>query len=178
MAATLQRIIKAFAVHLALLLAAVGIAYGAVHGETSLSAAVRVQYEGQPADVLLQLVADARGRVVGWLIASFASGWLAASLFIAAAQRTQPVNERQAASRRGLWSGLLLATILASAGLAWMRLFSLGVSTDLSGGGFMAALIGGGVLVVLAYHLGTGLSVKAAMRPSVPGGTALPDFWS
>lgn len=178
MAATLQRIIKAFVVHLALLLIAVGLAFAAVHGEASLSAAVRLQYEGQPADVLLQLAADARGRVIGWLLASFAIAWLAASLFIASTQRTQPANERQAASRRGLWSGLLLAVILASGILAWMRLFLLGVSTDLAGGGFMLSLIGGGVLMVLAFYLGTGLSVKAAMRPSVPGGTALPAFWS
>ena len=174
MAATLQRITKAFAIHLLLLLAAVGLAYAAVHGEESLSAAIRTQYQDQSADVLLQLVADARGRVIGWLLASFAVGWLASSIFLAAAQRTQPANERQAASRRGLWSGLLIVTVAVTGVLAWLRLFALGVSTDLASSGFMLALIGGGVLVLLAYYLGTGLAVKAAMRPSVPGGTALP----
>lgn len=178
MAAILQRITKSFAIHLVLLLIALGLVYGVVNGQENLSAAVRLQYEGQSSEVLQQLVADARGRIMTWCLVSFAISWLASSIFLTSAQRTLPANERQAASLRGLWSGLLLVVVIAVAVLAWLRLYSLGVSTDLASGSFMIALVGVGVLVLLAFYLGCGLAVKAAMRPSVPAAGALPGFWS
>lgn len=178
MAATLQRITKAFAVHLLLLIAALGVVYLAVHGQESLSAAVRTQYEGQAEEVMLQMVADARGRIMFWCLTIFITSWLASAVFLAVAERTQPTNIVQAASRRGLWSGLFILLVVIAGVLTWIPMFAREVSSDLASGSFTASLVAGSFLTLLAFYLATALAVKAAMRPSVPGATALPDFWS
>ncbi len=178
LAAIVQRIIKSFVVHLVLLLIALVLVYGAVRGQDSLGTAMRMQYDGQSSDVLLQLVADARGRIMTWCLISFGVSWVASSMFLATAQRTQPSNDLHAASRRGLWSVLLLFVVAAMAILAWLRLYGVGVSTDLASGTFLIALIGGAILVLTGFYLGCALAVKASMRPSVPGATALPAFWN
>jgi lipid-A-disaccharide synthase-like uncharacterized protein len=176
MGAVMWRIAKAFFVHLPILLLTLGCIYFATSGQDSLSIAVRERYRGASSQALLTVLGDARGDLLTWCAAAFAVSWLASSLFLVAAQRTYPANEAEAGSRIGLWSLLLVVTIGFAVGNGWLALVR--ARLDLLTQSFFLAAILGGLGLLLAYYLSTGLMVKRVMRPSVPLAAALPSQWS
>jgi|GEM_PF-4108179 len=178
MGAIMWRVVKSFFLHVALMLLALGLIWLVVQGQDALSAAVRLRYQGRSAQALLTVLEDQRGRLMMWCFISFLVSWLASSVFLAAAERARPAGEIEAKGKIGLWSLMLVVTIVFVIFTAWLNLIEAGVSASLSSGTFLTAVLIGGIATVLAYYFATGLMVRRVMRPSVPLATALPTTWS
>lgn len=176
MGAILWRIVKSFFIHLPILLITLALIYFLCDGQESLSLAVREQYRGASSRALTTVIGDARGDLMMWALAGFAISWLTSSLFLAACERSAPANEREARGKLGLWSFLLIATILLAAANGWLSL--LRAQASLLTGTFMAVLLIAGLGILAAYYLATGLMVRRVMRPSVPLAAGLPARWN
>jgi hypothetical protein len=178
MGAIAWRMTKALFIHLAILAVALGLIYLAAQGQESLSAEVRARYQGRSPLALLTVLSDARGELMMWAGVGLLASWLCTSLFVISAERAQPCNDREAASRIGLWSGLLLVALSLQAFYGWLNLLRAGVSGELTPSTFMVAVAVGLIATVVAYWLATGLVVRRVMRPSVPLAAVLPTRWS
>jgi len=178
MGAVMWRLAKSLFVHIAVLVLALLLIYLVARGQESLSAEVLTRYQGRSPAALLTVLADARGEIVTWAAIGIAISWIASAIFLAVAERTTAANEREARRLIGLWAGMLIVTVALLAANSWLRLFSAGITGDLAASTFIACVLIGGLAVLIAYWLSTGLVVKRVMRPSVPLAAALPSFWS
>jgi hypothetical protein len=176
MGAIMWRAAKSFFVHLFMLLLALLLIYFIVQGQDSLSSNVRDTLK--TARSLATRLDDARGELMMWCFVGFLISWLASSLFLASAERAAPANEAEARCRLGLWSFLLILVIAMLGANYWLSLLGAQVNVTLASNTFMAAVLIGGLAVVVAYYFATGLIVKRVMRPSVPLAAGLPTFWS
>lgn len=178
MGAIMWRVMKSFFLHLALLLATLGLIWLIVQGQDALSPAVRMRFQGRSAQALLTLVDDERGRLMSWCFIGFLMSWIASSLFLAVAERARPASEAEARRKIGLWSLMLFAVIAFLIFTAWLNLIDAGTSASLASGTFTTALLVGGIGTILAYYLATALMVRQVMRPSVLLASAFPTIWS
>jgi len=176
MGAIMWRVAKSFFVHLFFMLPVLLLVYLVVQGQDSLSDSVRATLK--TARSLSTRLADARGELMTWCFAGFLISWLASSLFLASAERASPANEREARSRLGLWSFLLITVIALLAVNYWFSLLGARVNVSLASNTFILAVLIGGFGILLSYYLATGLVVRRVMRPSVPLAAGLPTFWS
>jgi hypothetical protein len=174
--AVMWRVVKSFFVHLPLLLLALLLIYFLCQGQDVLNFVVREQYRGASSRALLTVLGDARGDLMMWCTVAFAVSWLSSSLFLAAAERATPANEVEAGTKLGLWSFLLIVTIVIAVANGWRELAR--AQATLMSGTFLSVLVLTGLLVLAAYFLSTGLMVRRVMRPSVPLAAALPTRWS
>lgn len=176
MGAIMWRMVKSLFVHLPLMLLTLSLIYFICQGQESLSQVIREQYRGASSRALLTVLGDVRGDLLIWTFAGFAISWVASCLFLTTSERTRPANEVEAGSKTGLWSFLLVLTIVGVAANAWLSLAR--AQSSLMPGTFMAAILVSGLGVLAAYYLSTALMVRRVMRPSVPLAAGFPTRWS
>lgn len=115
------------------------------------------------------LRADAAGAAMTWWALVILGAAICAAVWLMLAWRKQPATPQQARSG-GLSWWLLLAAVLAIALAAGYRVYV----NDAVAQAWRTTLILGGMLVLpVAYFLSTALGVKGAMAPSVPLATLI-----
>jgi uncharacterized membrane protein len=175
MAAYWMKIFWALVVHVALALVGLLLIHLVGGNESALSTLVREDYADRP-EMIESIRADAVAQLVQWLVRSLAASWLFASLWLASAQRFKPRGPAEGTRRQGLWVMLLLATLVATIWFGWSLVYGTTVAVELASSTVTAGMLIVAIATLLGYFLGTGMNVKATMRPSVPLGGILPSF--
>lgn len=175
MNSSLLRIFWALLIHAAVLLIAAGLIYALGQGQDTVAEGVRRQYADRPG-ILDEIRSESVWQIIKWCILAIAASWVLASLWLVSAERQRPATPEEGASKLGSWIGMLILSLLAMAIIGWSIIWRNSVQLDLATGTLTIGMIAVGLATFLAYYLGTGMSVKTVMRPSVPLSRALPNF--
>lgn len=177
-AGTLVRAGTSLAVHAAFGVIVIAAVLLSSHGEAAMNRQLRGNYPDSPFDDIAYLLDQPRHELLIWGAVSLVAGWLASIWFLRQAELLRPRSPAEGAALRGLWFGMLIATLAVTAAgfVYWVILAKLE--------GFFAtppltvAELAVGLGTPLAFWLATGLAVTLTVKPSVPLGGLLPATWN
>jgi uncharacterized membrane protein (DUF485 family) len=175
MSSSFIRIFWSLLVHIGFISAAVGLIYLIGGSETALAEATRAQYADNPA-TLEDIRSASIAELILWAMLALAVSWILSSLWLVIAERQRPRTPVEGASKKGSWVLMLVLCLMAMAVIGWMRIWRGGLEVDLATDTLTFGMIIIGISVFAAYFLGTAMSVKTVMRPSVPFSNFLPSF--
>lgn len=161
------RVFWALLLHVAVAALAIGLIHLLGSGDGALKEATRDAYQSNP-NALDDLRSEALWGLTFWCMLALAADWAIAGLWIVAAERQRPATPAQGAEMKPLWSGMLIASLLATAVIGWLQVWHKSLQVDLAGQlltGSMAVVI---VATLVSYWASTAVCVKRVMRRSVP----------
>jgi uncharacterized membrane protein len=175
MNSTLLRIFWALLIHAGVLLLAGLLIYFLGQGQDVVAEETRRQYADQPT-ILEDIRTESVWRLITWCIIALAASWLFASIWLWMAERHRPATPAEGAAKLGSWVLMLITALIAMAVIGWSVIWRNNVQLDVAAGTLTLGMIVVGIATFLGYYLGTAMSVKTTMRPSVPLSGGLPNF--
>ena len=177
MNSTIVRIGKGLIVHLLFVAIAIGIVWLMVSTFDDASQSLRDQFTdaADNGESVMSYLADARGNLIEWAVASLASCWLISAMFVSMAGRQAPRGYEDSTAMKSLWWGLFVAMIIACGGLLWFQVIATDVVLNVESGSLWVCLIAVALLVLLGYFIATAWGVKLTMKRSVPLSGLIPD---
>lgn len=175
MNSTLLRIFWALLINAGVLALAGLLIYFLGQGQDVVADETRRQYADQPS-VLEAIRTESVWRLITWCILALAASWILSSVWLWIAERHRPATPAEGAAKLGAWMLMLIATLVAMAVIGWSVIWRNNVQLDVAAGTLTLGMVVVGIATFLGYYLGTAMSVKTTMRPSVPLSGGLPNF--
>ena len=175
MNSTMRRIFWSLLIHAGVLALAGLLIYFLGQGQDVVAEETRRQYADQPS-VLEDIRAESVWKLITWCILALATSWILSSIWLWIAERQRPTTPAEGAAKLGSWVLMLISALLAMAIIGWSVIWRNNIQLDVAAGTLTQGMVIVGIATFLGYYLGTAMSVKTTMRPSVPLSGGLPNF--
>lgn len=166
----IKGVLGSFAIHLIFGLLAFGLAFWFTQEFGNASETLLLELadaDDSEAQVLAYLIA-AREALASWIWPAIGVSWALSVLFLGLTQRTMPSTPAEAASKKGLWTGLMVLMVIIAIIWWWFAVGSPDAGYALVFSNYALIVLATFLLALLGYFLSTALFVKSTMVPSVP----------
>ena len=136
--------------------------------QSSLAQPVLERLQDDPAGLLIR-VEDLSGQLLKVGAAAIGIAFVLTIVWLIMLETSPPVGNVQARAKRQPWALLLIATVLASAGIGWAMLINAPIAEQLASDVTITGTAAAILLAVVGYWLGTGFGAPRSCKVAVPG---------
>jgi hypothetical protein len=175
----MKRLLFSFGVHLAVGLVAAGVIYLLTKDQNVLAQSIIDQLFDDP-DVLVDTRKGVQSASFATLIAALGFSWVASAAFLLWSNAYRPSAGRFTGAMMGPWFFLLLVALASVGVAAWWQIWLSALNFEFNPARLTVVTIVSSLSVLIAYYLGTALSIKNELKASIPFAVFLPtlDFLS
>lgn len=166
-----------FVIHLIVSVVGFLLLFFLTRGQDALASNVLEALFNNPMQLEAQRAAVASGAFMAFGLA-MAISFVTSAIFLLVADAYRPGLTGKGQRLMGLWFGLLLLALAASAGGLWWQLWQSALSFDFNPSRLWTVAAISKVAVLIAYYLGTAWPVKPECKTSVPFAVLLPSLGS
>jgi hypothetical protein len=135
--------------------------------QSSLGQSVLGRLQDDP-DGLQFRLEDLNGQLLTLGAAAIGISFLLAVIWLILLETSPPVGDVSARAKRQPWAGLLIGTVLASAGAGWALLIHAPIAEQLASGVTVTGTAAAVAMAIVGYWLGTGLGAPRSCKVAVP----------